>query len=46
LFPRFFIKPAGWVSLSTTPLFVLGAVSIALLTYLYSFLAMRGSHGD
>jgi TPR repeat protein len=46
LFPHLFVKPAGWVSLSMTPLFVLGAVVIALLTYLYSFTAMRSSHGD
>jgi hypothetical protein len=46
LFSRYFIKPAGWVSLSTTPILVLGAVLVALFTYLYSFLAMRSSYGD
>ncbi len=46
LFARFFIKPAGWVSLSTTPIFGLIALVIAILAYLYSFLAMRSSHGD
>ena len=46
LFPRLFIRPTGWVSLSATPLFVLVAVFVALLTYLYSFAAMRSSHGD
>jgi tetratricopeptide (TPR) repeat protein len=46
LFSRFFIKPAGWVSLSTTPIFVMVALVAALMTYLYSFLAMRSSHGD
>jgi hypothetical protein len=46
LFSHFFVKPAGWVSLSTTPVFLLAAVVVALMTYLYSFLAMRSSHGD
>jgi TPR repeat protein len=46
LFSHFFVKPTGWVSLSATPVFVLVAVVIALLTYVYSFLAMRSSYGD
>ena len=46
LFSRFFIKPAGWVSLSMTPIFMMIALVAALMTYLYSFLAMRSSHGD
>jgi TPR repeat protein len=46
LFSHFFIKPAGWVSLSTISVFVLAAAVVALMTYLYSFLAMRSSHGD
>jgi len=45
-FSPLFIKPAGWVSLSTTPLFALVAIVVAFLMYVYSFLAMRGSHGD
>jgi hypothetical protein len=46
LFSRLFIKPAGWVSLSLVPLFALVALVVAFLMYVYSFLAMRGSHGD
>ena len=46
LFGRFFVKPAGWVSISTTPIFVFGAISIVILTYIYSFFAMRSPHGD
>jgi len=46
MFPTMFIKPAGWVSLSLLPIFVAGALSVALVTYVYSFLAMRSSHGD
>jgi len=46
LFARFFIKPAGWLSLSPVPLFALIALVIAFITYLYSFLAMRSTHGD
>jgi tetratricopeptide (TPR) repeat protein len=46
LFSHLFIKPAGWVSLSLTPLFIAAAVLVAFLTYLYSFSAIRGSYGD
>ena len=45
-FSPLFIKPVGWVSLSTTPFFALVAIVVAFLMYVYSFLAMRGSHGD
>jgi len=45
-FSRLFIKPAGWVSLSLIPLFALVALVVGSLMYVYSFLAMRGSHGD
>lgn len=46
LFSPLFIRPAGWVSLSLTPLFIATAAVVALLTYLYSFSAIRGSYGD
>lgn len=46
LFPYLFIKPAGWVSLSLSPIFAMIAIVLAVLTYLYSFLAMRSSYGD
>jgi hypothetical protein len=46
LFARFLVKPAGWVSLSNTPILVLFAVVIVVLTYIYSFFAMRSSYGD
>jgi len=45
-FSQLFIKPAGWVSLSATPFFAFVAIVVAFLMYVYSFLAMRGSHGD
>jgi hypothetical protein len=46
LFPDLFIKPAGWVSLSLFPIFVVIAIVVAVLTYLYSFFAIRSSYGD
>jgi len=46
LFSHLFIKPAGWVSLSLTPLFIAAAIFVAFLTYVYSFSAIRGSYGD
>ena len=46
LFPDLFIKTAGWVSLSLLPIFVTIAIVVAALTYLYSFFAIRSSHGD
>lgn len=46
LFSGLFVKPAGWVSLSLFPIFALVAIIIAVLTYLYSFLAIRSSDGD
>ena len=45
LFGGFFVKPAGWVCVSTTPIFMVIAVMIVVLTYIYSFLAMRSPHG-
>jgi len=46
LVPHLFVKPAGWISLSLFPLFAFIAVVVALFAYVYSFLSMRGSHGD
>jgi hypothetical protein len=46
LFPDLFIEPAGWVSLSLLPIFAAIAIVVAVLTYLYSFFAIRSSHGD
>ncbi|UCG30246.1 MAG: hypothetical protein JSV53_12250 [candidate division WOR-3 bacterium] len=46
LLPQFFVRPAGWVSLPLSSIFVSIAVVVALLAYVYSFLAMRGSRGN
>jgi hypothetical protein len=46
LFTHFFVKPAGWVCVSCMSIFVLVALIVALLTYIYSFFAMRSSYGD
>ena len=46
LFPSMFIKPAGWVSLSLLPVFVSVALVVALISYIYTFLAIRSSYGD
>jgi hypothetical protein len=46
LLPRLLVKPAGWVSLPLFPVFVFLAGVVALFAYVYSFLSMRGSHGD
>lgn len=46
LLSQFFIKPAGWVCLPLTPIFVVVAVVVAFFAYLYTFLALRGVHGD
>jgi tetratricopeptide (TPR) repeat protein len=41
LFPRLFIKPAGWISLSLSPIFIIIALFIAALSYIYSFAYIR-----
>lgn len=41
LFSGFFIKPAGWTALSLGPLFILIAIIIAALSYIYSFGIIR-----
>ncbi|MDH4210472.1 MAG: hypothetical protein OEV79_03400 [candidate division WOR-3 bacterium] len=46
LLPQFFVKPAGWVSLPLSSIFVVIAVVVALFAYVYTFLAIRGVHGD
>jgi hypothetical protein len=46
LLPQFFVKPAGWVSLQLTSIFVVIAVVVAFFAYVYTFLAIRGAHGD
>jgi MFS family permease len=46
LLPQFFIKPAGWVCLPLAPIFILVAIVVAFFAYVYTFLALRGVHGD
>ena len=46
LFPQFLVKPAGWVSLPLSSIFVVIAAVVAAFAYIYTFLAIRSSHGD
>ncbi|UCD20294.1 MAG: hypothetical protein JSU64_03910 [candidate division WOR-3 bacterium] len=46
LMSEFFVKPAGWVSLPMTPIFVALAVIVAGVAYIYTFLSLRGYHGN
>lgn len=46
LFKSYFIKPAGWIALSITPLILLIGVGILFFCYLISFLLLRGSDAD
>jgi len=46
LFPLFLVKPAGWVSLPLSSIFLVIAAAVALFAYLYTFLAIRSVHGD
>lgn len=46
LFPQFFVKPAGWVSLPLSSIFVVIAAVVAVFAYIYTFLAIRSVHGD
>jgi tetratricopeptide (TPR) repeat protein len=41
IFSHFFIKPAGWISLPLSPIFIIIALSIAVLSYIYSFAYIR-----
>lgn len=46
IFPKFFVKPAGWLSLPLAPIFVVTAAIVALFAYVYTFLAIRSVYGD
>ncbi|MEO0205316.1 MAG: tetratricopeptide repeat protein [candidate division WOR-3 bacterium] len=46
LFRSFFIKPAGWISLSLTPLILCIGAIILFFCYLFSFLLFGGSDAD
>ncbi len=46
LFSHYFIKPSGWVALSSRPIFVFTAVMIAIISYILSFLLIKGSYAD
>ena len=46
LFTRVFVKPAGWVCVSCTSILIVVAIVVAVLTYIYSFFAMRSTYGD
>ena len=44
LFPKFFIKPADWITLSLNPILFLIAAVIAILAYIYSFALIRRTY--
>jgi hypothetical protein len=46
LLSQLFVRPAGWVSLPLTPIFLAIAVVVAVFAYVYSFLSIRNYHGD
>ncbi|MGB9720591.1 MAG: tetratricopeptide repeat protein [bacterium] len=46
LFRSFFVKPAGWISLSLTPLILCIGVVVLFFCYLFSFLLFGGSDAD
>ncbi|KPJ73762.1 hypothetical protein AMJ52_03285 [candidate division TA06 bacterium DG_78] len=41
IFSHLFIRPVGWVSLSLNPIFIIIALFIAALSYIYSFAYIR-----
>ena len=46
LFPGIFVKPAGWVVLPLSSIFLFIAAPTAILSYIISFLLIREHHAD
>jgi hypothetical protein len=46
LVPGLFVKPAGWVSLSLTPIFLAIAIIVAGFAYIYTFFSLRNYRGN
>jgi len=46
LMSQLFVRPAGWVSLPLTPIFLAIAVVVAVVAYAYTFLSIRNYHGN
>jgi len=46
LFPRIFVKPAGWIAIPFSPIFILIAMILALFSYIISFLIIKECDAD
>lgn len=46
LFPKIFVKPAGWIALPFESIFLIIAIIIAVPSYIISFLLIKEYHAD